>query len=156
MKKKFLVLFAIISSLAFSDTRDLKMKMILNKENVNQIMIDIVPENWEENKIQEPTKKIIKEDLTKPKKVIKKKSTKKKPIEIIKEKKIEKEVILKPEIIKEEKNNSIQQEEKPIEIIKPVEKIELENKINKNYIILSLVGALIVIKKIIKKIKGGK
>ena len=67
MRKKILILFTLISSLAFSDTRDLKMKMVLNKEDVNQILIDIVPENWEAEKKNNQLKQEVKKEVTKAK-----------------------------------------------------------------------------------------
>ena len=38
MRKKVLILFTLISSLALSNTRDLKMKMVLNKEDIKPIV----------------------------------------------------------------------------------------------------------------------
>ena len=78
MRKKVLILFTLISSLALSNTRDLKMKMILNKEDVNQILIDIVPENWEAEKKNNQLKQEVKKEVTKAKPKEEKRVVKKK------------------------------------------------------------------------------
>lgn len=164
MKKKILILFTLISSLALSDSRDLKMKMVLNKEDVNQILIDIVPEDWEEKKIIQPVEEVIKkQEETKTKKIVKKKTIKKKPIEVIK-----KEEIKPIEEIKIEKVKPIKDQEtklvEPIEQVKPTEVIKDETKVvedkksNKIQIIMwSIVGAFVILfNRIIKRRKGGK
>ena len=78
MRKKVLILFTLISSLALSNTRDLKMKMVLNKEDINQILIDIVPEDWEAEKKNNQLKQEIKKEVTKAKYKEEKKVVKKK------------------------------------------------------------------------------
>ena len=161
MKKKILILFTLISSLALSDSRDLKMKMVLNKEDVNQILIDIVPEDWEEKKIIQPVEEVIKkQEETKPKKIIKKKTIKKKPIEVIKKEEIKPIEEIKIEEVKPIK----EQEVKPIEQVKPTEVLKDEPKVvedkksNKIQIIMwSIVGAFVILfNRIIKRRKGGK
>ena len=161
MKKKILILFTLISSLALSDSRDLKMKMVLNKEDVNQILIDIVPEDWEEKKIIQPVEEVIKkQEETKPKKIVKKKIIKKKPIEVIKKEEIKPIEEIKIEEVKPIK----EQEVKPIEQVKPTEVLKDETKVvedkksNKIQIIMwSIVGAFVILfNRIIKRRKGGK
>lgn len=161
MKKKILILFTLISSLALSDSRDLKMKMVLNKEDVNQILIDIVPEDWEEKKIIQPVEEVIKkQEETKTKKIVKKKIIKKKPIEVIKKEEIKPIEEIKIEEVKPIK----EQEVKPIEQVKPTEVLKDETKVvedkksNKIQIIMwSIVGAFVILfNRIIKRRKGGK
>ena len=161
MKKKILILFTLISSLTLSDSRDLKMKMVLNKEDVNQILIDIVPEDWEEKKIIQPVEEVIKkQEETKTKKIVKKKIIKKKPIEVIKKEEIKPIEEIKIEEVKPIK----EQEVKPIEQVKPTEVLKDETKVvedkksNKIQIIMwSIVGAFVILfNRIIKRRKGGK
>ena len=161
MKKKILILFTLISSLALSDSRDLKMKMVLNKEDVNQILIDIVPEDWEEKKIIQPVEEVIKkQEETKTKKIVKKRTIKKKPIEVIKKEEIKPIEEIKIEEVKPIK----EQEVKPIEQVKPTEVLKNETKVvedkksNKIQIIMwSIVGAFVILfNRIIKRRKGGK
>ena len=172
MRKKVLILFTLISSLALSNTRDLKMKMILNKEDVNQILIDIVPENWEAEKKNNQLKQEVKKEVTKAKpkeekRVVKKKNiVKKKGIEkpIKVEKKIEVKNILpveelKKEEVKVENIKSIVKEEKiATPSVKKVTKIEEEKKDSKiQMVVWSIVGAFaLIFNRIIKKNKGGK
>lgn len=59
MKNKIIIFF-IISSVAFSMNKDLKMKMVLDKSNQNRITIDIVPENYKDLEDLE-SNKLIKE-----------------------------------------------------------------------------------------------
>lgn len=172
MRKKVLILFTLISSLALSNTRDLKMKMILNKEDVNQILIDIVPENWEAEKKNNQLKQEVKKEVTKAKpkeekRVVKKKNIVKKkgiekPVEI--EKKIEVKDInpveeLKKEVVKAEDIKPIVKEEKiATPSVKEVTKIEEEKKDSKIQVVVwSIVGVFVLIfNRIIKKNKGGK
>lgn len=172
MRKKILILFTLISSLAFSDTRDLKMKMVLNKEDVNQILIDIVPENWEAEKKNNQLKQEVKKEVTKAKpkeekRVVKQKNIVKKkgiekPVEI--EKKIEVKDInpveeLKKEVVKAEDIKPIVKEEKiATPSVKEVTKIEEEKKDSKIQVVVwSIVGAFaLIFNRIIKKNKGGK
>lgn len=172
MRKKVLILFTLISSLALSNTRDLKMKMILNKEDVNQILIDIVPENWEAEKKNNQLKQEVKKEVTKAKpkeekRVVKKKNIVKKkgiekPVEI--EKKIEVKDInpveeLKKEVVKAEDIKPIVKEEKiATPSVKEVTKIEEEKKDSKIQVVVwSIVGAFaLIFNRIIKKNKGGK
>ena len=172
MRKKVLILFTLISSLALSNTRDLKMKMILNKEDVNQILIDIVPENWEAEKKNNQLKQEIKKEVTKAKpkeekRVVKKKNiVKKKAIEkpIKAEKKVELKNIqsvevLKKEEVKVENIKSIVKEEKIDTLtIKEKTKIEEDKKSSKiQMVVWSIVGAFaLIFNRIIKKNKGGK
>ena len=172
MRKKVLILFTLISSLALSNTRDLKMKMILNKEDVNQILIDIVPENWEAEKKNNQLKQEVKKEVTKAKpkeekRVVKKKNiVKKKGIEkpIKVEKKIEVKNILpveelKKEEVKVENIKSIVKEEKIDTLtIKEKTKIEEDKKSSKiQMVVWSIVGAFaLIFNRIIKKNKGGK
>lgn len=172
MRKKVLILFTLISSLALSNTRDLKMKMILNKEDVNQILIDIVPENWEAEKKNNQLKQEVKKDVAKAKpkeekRVVKKKNiVKKKGIEkpIKVEKKIEVKNIrpveeLKKEEVKVENIKSIVKEEKIDTLtIKEKTKIEEDKKSSKiQMVVWSIVGAFaLIFNRIIKKNKGGK
>jgi|GEM_PF-3635688 len=172
MRKKILILFTLISSLAFSDTRDLKMKMVLNKEDVNQILIDIVPENWEAEKKNNQLKQEVKKEVTKAKpkeekRVVKQKNiVKKKGIEksIKVEKKVEVKNIrpveeLKKEEVKVENIKSIVKEEKiDTPSVKEVTKIEEEKKDSKiQMVVWSIVGAFaLIFNRIIKKNKGGK
>lgn len=159
MKKKILILFTLISSLALSNTRDLKMKMVLNKEDVNQILIDIVPEDWENSKSIEAEKEIKSSEI---KKVIKKKNpTKSKPIKVIKEEKLEDKKIEEKIIPTKEESKIIEDikpilpEEKQSQIVEvaPKEVIE-EKKSNMLQIaILSIIGALVLAYKIIFKKK---
>ena len=172
MRKKVLILFTLISSLALSNTRDLKMKMVLNKEDINQILIDIVPEDWEAEKKNNQLKQEIKKEVTKAKykeekKVVKKKNiVKKKAIEkpIKAEKKVEVKNIrpvevLKKEEVKVEKIKPIVKEEKVDTLtIKKETKIEEDKKSSKiQMVVWSIVGAFVLIfNRIIKKNKGGK
>lgn len=172
MRKKVLILFTLISSLALSNTRDLKMKMVLNKEDINQILIDIVPEDWEAEKKNNQLKQEIKKEVTKAKykeekKVVKKKNiVKKKAIEkpIKAEKKVEVKNIrpvevLKKEEVKVEKIKPIVKEEKiATPSVKEVTKIEEEKKDSKIQVVVwSIVGAFaLIFNRIIKKNKGGK
>lgn len=172
MRKKVLILFTLISSLALSNTRDLKMKMILNKEDVNQILIDIVPENWEAEKKNNQLKQEVKKEVTKAKpkeekRVVKKKNiVKKKGIEkpIKVEKKIKVKNIrpveeLKKEEVKVENIKSIVKEEKIDTLtIKEKTKIEEDKKSSKiQMVVWSIVGAFaLIFNRIIKKNKGGK
>lgn len=172
MRKKVLILFTLISSLALSNTRDLKMKMILNKEDVNQILIDIVPENREAEKKNNQLKQEVKKEVTKAKlkeekRVVKKKNiVKKKGIEkpIKVEKKVEVKNIqlveeLKKEEVKVENIKSIVKEEKIDTLtIKEKTKIEEDKKSNKiQMVVWSIVGAFaLIFNRIIKKNKGGK
>lgn len=173
MRKKILILFTLISSLAFSDTRDLKMKMVLNKEDVNQILIDIVPENWETVKENNQLNQEVKKEVNKPKPKDEKRGVKKKknivkkkviekPVEI--EKKIEVKDInpveeLKKEVVKAEDIKTIVKEEKiATPSVKEVTKIEEEKKDSKiQMVVWSIVGAFaLIFNRIIKKNKGGK
>lgn len=173
MRKKILILFTLISSLAFSDTRDLKMKMVLNKEDVNQILIDIVPENWETVKENNQLNQEVKKEVNKPKPKDEKRGVKKKknivkkkviekPVEI--EKKIEVKDInsveeLKKEVVKVEDIKPIVKEEKiATPSVKEVTKIEEEKKDSKIQVVVwSIVGAFaLIFNRIIKKNKGGK
>jgi hypothetical protein len=173
MRKKILILFTLISSLAFSDTRDLKMKMVLNKEDVNQILIDIVPENWETVKENNQLNQEVKKEVNKPKPKDEKRGVKKKknivkkkviekPVEI--EKKIEVKDInsveeLKKEVVKAEDIKPIVKEEKiATPSVKEVTKIEEEKKDSKIQVVVwSIVGAFaLIFNRIIKKNKGGK
>ena len=172
MGKKILILFTLISSLALSNTRDLKMKMVLNKEDINQILIDIVPEDWEAEKKNNQIKQEIKKEVTKAKpkeekRVVKKKNiVKKKGIEkpIKVEKKVEVKNIqsveeLKKEEVKVENIKSIVKEEKiDILTIKEKTKIEEDKKSSKiQMVVWSIVGAFaLIFNRIIKKNKGGK
>jgi len=172
MRKKVLILFTLISSLALSNTRDLKMKMILNKEDVNQILIDIVPENWEAEKKNNQLKQEVKKEVTKAKpkeekRVVKKKNiVKKKGIEkpIKVEKKVKVKNIrpveeLKKEEVKVENIKSIVKEEKIDTLtIKEKTKIEEDKKSSKiQMVVWSIVGAFaLIFNRIIKKNKGGK
>lgn len=172
MRKKVLILFTLISSLALSNTRDLKMKMVLNKEDINQILIDIVPEDWEAEKKNNQLKQEIKKEVTKAKykeekKVVKKKNiVKKKAIEkpIKAEKKVEVKNIrpvevLKKEEVKVEKIKPIVKEEKVDTLtIKKETKIEEDKKSSKiQMVVWSIVGAFaLIFNRIIKKNKGGK
>ena len=172
MRKKVLILFTLISSLALSNTRDLKMKMILNKEDVNQILIDIVPENWEAEKKNNQLKQEVKKEVTKAKpkeekRVVKKKNiVKKKGIEkpIKVEKKVKVKNIrpveeLKKEEVKVENIKSIVKEEKIDTLtIKEETKIEEDKKSSKiQMVVWSIVGAFaLIFNRIIKKNKGGK
>ena len=159
MRKKVLILFTLISSLALSNTRDLKMKMILNKEDVNQILIDIVPENWEAEKKNNQLKQEVKKEVTKAKpkeekRVVKKKNIVKKkgiekPVEI--EKKIEVKDInpveeLKKEVVKAEDIKPIVKEEKiATPSVKEVTKIEEEKKDSKIQVVVwSIVGVFVL------------
>lgn len=169
MRKKVLILFTLISSLALSNTRDLKMKMILNKEDVNQILIDIVPEDWEVEKKNNQLKQEVKKEVTKPKeekKVVKKKKIVKKKV-IEKPIKVEKKVEIKNIQPVEE----LKKEEVKIEDIKPIGKeteidtsIKEETKIKEDkksskiqMVVWSIVGAFaLIFNRIIKKNKGGK
>lgn len=172
MRKKILILFTLISSLALSNTRDLKMKMVLNKEDINQILIDIVPEDWEAEKKNNQIKQEIKKEVTKAKpkeekRVVKKKNiVKKKAIEksIKAEKKVELKNIqsvevLKKEEVKVENIKSIVKEEKIDTLtIKEKTKIEEDKKSSKiQMVVWSIVGAFaLIFNRIIKKNKGGK
>ena len=172
MGKKILILFTLISSLALSNTRDLKMKMVLNKEDINQILIDIVPEDWEAEKKNNQIKQEIKKEVTKAKpkeekRVVKKKNiVKKKAIEksIKAEKKVELKNIqsvevLKKEEVKVENIKSIVKEEKIDTLtIKEKTKIEEDKKSSKiQMVVWSIVGAFaLIFNRIIKKNKGGK
>lgn len=171
MRKKVLILFTLISSLALSNTRDLKMKMILNKEDVNQILIDIVPENWEaekkNNQLKQEVKEVTKAKPKEEKRVVKKKNiVKKKGIEkpIKVEKKVKVKNIrpveeLKKEEVKVENIKSIVKEEKIDTLtIKEKTKIEEDKKSSKiQMVVWSIVGAFaLIFNRIIKKNKGGK
>ena len=172
MGKKILILFTLISSLALSNTRDLKMKMILNKEDVNQILIDIVPENWEAEKKNNQLKQEVKKEVTKAKpkeekRVVKKKNIVKKkgiekPIKVekkVKVKNIQSVEVLKKEEVKVENIKSIVKEEKIDTLtIKEKTKIEEDKKSSKiQMVVWSIVGAFaLIFNRIIKKNKGGK
>lgn len=172
MRKKVLILFTLISSLALSNTRDLKMKMILNKEDVNQILIDIVPENWEAEKKNNQLKQEVKKEVTKAKpkeekRVVKKKNIVKKkgiekPIKVkkkVKVKNIRPVEELKKEEVKVENIKSIVKEEKIDTLtIKEKTKIEEDKKSSKiQMVVWSIVGAFaLIFNRIIKKNKGGK
>lgn len=172
MGKKILILFTLISSLALSNTRDLKMKMILNKEDVNQILIDIVPENWEAEKKNNQIKQEVKKEVTKAKpkeekRVVKKKNIVKKkgiekPIKVekkVKVKNIQSVEVLKKEEVKVENIKSIVKEEKIDTLtIKEKTKIEEDKKSSKiQMVVWSIVGAFaLIFNRIIKKNKGGK
>lgn len=171
MRKKVLILFTLISSLALSNTRDLKMKMILNKEDVNQILIDIVPENWEAEKKNNQLKQEVKKEVTKAKPKEEKRVVKKK--KIVKKKVIEKPIKVekKVEIKNIQPVKELKKEEVKIEDIKPIGKeteidtsIKEETKIEEDkksskiqLVVWSIVGAFaLIFNRIIKKNKGGK
>lgn len=153
MRKNFFILFILISNLTLSNTRNLEMKIVLNKKDMNEIIIDIVPETSKTNFIKvEINKEISKAKVEK--KVIKKKKN------IIKKKQLEKSIIKVEEeskISKEEKN-IIKQEIEIVPIIeKKIEPKITETKSSNKIISIGIIGILVIfLGNIIKKNKGGK